>query len=225
MKYVFCLILSLLATPAMAQVVYQQPVVVQQKVVEFDSRYFLGDRGYYSTVENIKSERLTETVEGLKAEVQRLVGLLQAKDAQIDVLLKLLKGTGKDTPKVDIPTTPTAEAPVPADKPAEAPVEPDNGEYQSTELDEKVFAIFKAKCAQCHSETNANKLVLYKKSNDALIDQPLEYRALIHKLVQGVDLDSGERSMPPGKPLEDTEVSILYKWMQEEASRLIKKGK
>jgi mono/diheme cytochrome c family protein len=209
-------------------VAVRNKVVVDQKIVEFDARYFLGVPGYYSTLNAIEEERQTEDDNALKAENQTL-------RAQIELLIKLCNGNHPATP---------APAPSPAPKPTEpatppvTPTEPaptgpntggdgDNGGYEVTALDEKAYEIFKNKCASCHAENGSKgdwgtgePVVLYKKATDTLVLQPLENRALIHEVTRRVGLDDkGLSAMPPGGPLPDADVEVLYQWMQEEATR------
>ncbi len=202
-------------------------VVVDQKIVEFDARYYLGTPGYYSTINQIKEERATEDENALKAENQTL-------RAQIELLIKLCNagnGGGNHNPapvpqpKPEEPTTPPVTPEPTPDEPA-AGGDRDNGNYEVTELDEKAYTIFKNKCAQCHSENGTkgswggNPVVLFKKATDTLVLQPLENRALIHEVTRRVGLDDkGLSAMPPGGPLPDADVEVLYQWMQEEATR------
>lgn len=205
-------------------VAVKNQVIVDQKIVEFDARYFLGQPGYYTTLNQIKEERAEEDANSIKAENQAL-------RAQIELLIKLCNGNKPD-PKPVEPTTPpvTPSEPTTPDEPTTGGDGDNGGGYYVTELDEKAYAIFKNKCAQCHSEKaskgdwgNGSPVVLYKKDTDTLVLQPIENRALIHEVVRRVGLDDkGLSAMPPGGPLPDEDVEVLYQWMQEEATRFRK---
>src|SRR5690606_33821829 len=111
--------------------------------------------------------------------------------------------------------------PVTPDEPA-TPDEPnaggdgDDGDYEVTDLDEKVYEIFKNRCASCHAEkgtkgawASGDAVLLYKKATNTLVLQPLENRALIHEVTRRVGLDDkGLSAMPPGAPLPDGEVEV-----------------
>ena len=195
-------------------------VTVIQKVVEFDSDYFLGIDGYYDTSNQIRQDRLTEENDVLRARLDKLT-------AQMEILLRLFKESKSDT-DTDTEINPDPIEPNITDDLDEAiDKKSDNNndttdEYIPTELDSKVHNIFKTKCARCHNETKqSGGLKLFNRQTDALVLLPIETRLNVHDVTNGVGLETkGLSRMPPNRPLLDAEVEILRQWALEEAARL-----
>lgn len=200
----------LLCVPTMAGHNHRQAVVVKQRVVEFDARTFLGVDGYYSTINQIRAEKFQEQ----QAQYERI--LIEQK-AQIQLLKELL-GQGI----IPNPVTPEPVEPEPGPVPPK-PIQPvDPGDYVPTQLDGAVFELFNNNCKKCHGKDDgAGGIKLIDAETDSLVLLPLEWRAHVHDLVNGVNLKERDlRAMPPGNPLNNEDVETLRLWMLEEASRL-----
>lgn len=191
------------ATPPVYNKVQQ--IVVPQKVVEFDARYFQGLDSYFSVGEKLRTEKQEER----SAEIEFYKG-------QIDMLLKILANqNGSKT--IPVPANPTSTTgPEQPTQPSPAPV--DNGEYKVTDIDKKVYNIFKAKCARCHGDTKQDGgLTLVKDDSLQLVD--INDRVEIYDRTLGTGLEArGKTRMPKGGlALSDDEVETLRLWMVQES--------
>lgn len=179
-----------------------QQVVVPQRVVTFDDNYYQGLNGYFSVGEKLRAEKQEEK----NTELEYYKG-------QIDMLLKVLANKGINTEAVPTPNNPIPQPPT-------VPTPPDNGEYKVTEVDKKVYNIFKAKCARCHGDTQQDGgLALIKDGALQLVD--IYDRVEIHDRVSGISLEQrGKARMPKGgNVLADDEVETMRLWMVQESDQ------
>jgi hypothetical protein len=212
-----------------------EQVIVEQRQVVFDDRYFHGDDGYYSVANNIRQERYGEQANQKQKITDDKITEIQKENAElkgkIDTLIGLLKG---------LPTTPT---PPPQPIPAPTPVVPTNpppvnptptppvtpnppgNPPAATQLDSGVFAIFNAKCAKCHNQQNAKgNLQLVDTTTNGLFYQDIFNRVEIYDRTNGVGLSARNKTkMPMGGVLTDSEVETIRLWMIEESDRNRKK--
>lgn len=222
MKYLIG-ILVLGASPAFAtDYVAQQKfkdVIVEQKVVEFDDRYFYGIEGYYGVGQNIRQAQQIEATRQRDDEIRRL-------KIQIDVLTNILK-TERSRNHAEVENGDDfrpIETPVQEEQPAEVPAEqrdPDAEYVSDKDLHGKVYRIFKDKCSACHGPDpdyspeliGKDKLGFYLPSSDL----SLADRAKIFDRVYGVGLEDRDLArMPKGdQPLTDEEVEVLRLYMLE----------
>jgi hypothetical protein len=184
------------------------------KRVEFDARYFQGLDGYYSVGEELRLQQEAQNIN----ELQQILRENARMQGQIEMLLKVLSNQ-----KVDIPEQGPKPEPEPQPQPEPEPepgIEPDPEPYKPTELDVRVYHLFKQKCARCHGDTKQDGgLSLIR--DGALQLVPLEDRTEIHDRVHGVGLsDRGKAKMPKGGSLSDKEVEDLRLWMVQESDRL-----
>jgi len=187
------------------QNVHNDALIIKEKRVEFDYRVFAGSDGYYSLGDALKEEYN----EGVEKE------LIETK-AQLDLALKLLH-------KKNMPMKPvTPEDETNTDEVPETPEEPETevppSEY--TELDKKVYAIFRADCVSCHGTTPVNNSLSLLNS-EGLAQVSLAARNRIHDRVNAVGLkERGLAKMPKGnKTLSDEEVEIIRLWGLELANK------
>lgn len=188
------------------QIVPIQQFQVQQKVVEFDSRYFLGEDGYYSVRDNLLEQKVQEANnENLKLR------------AEIDVLWKLVQKCLKDN---NVGHEPYPE-PVPQ-QPTQPTNPPDDGRAV-TELDRKVYNVFSNNCANCHGAEQNVRMKLVDTTKGTLFDRSLDERVEIWTRTDQTELSTfGLKGMPPGKVLNDNDVTSIKQWMIEEALRIRK---
>ena len=196
-----CLLVCLLVTPAVRATDFnRQNVIVRQKIVEYDPRYYLGLDGYYSVGQKIQADEQSATLNDISS--------------KLDVLIQLLsRGQNLPTPVEPLkPKEPTQP---------ENPTTPENPDgLEPTALDINVYNIFSTNCASCHNENKkGGGLQLVNAANKSLIYQDLVTRVLIEKAVF-----SGKMPLS-GKKLSDKDVDTLKKWMQEEAEILKKEEK
>jgi len=181
--------------------------IVQQKVVEFDPRYYYGVNGYYSVAERLKRDKLQELLEQ-NARMQ----------AQIDLLIKLL---GQTPPVVPVsppiippvtPVDPTVDPTV--DPPVNPPVVPENPPGNVNDLEQKVYTIFYDSCVNCHGNKDAEKrLQLIDEDKGQLFNWGVARTVDIVQRVERVYLN-GKKAMPPsGTTLTDEDVQTLKEWM------------
>jgi mono/diheme cytochrome c family protein len=169
-------------------------LIIKEKRVQFDARYFLGLDGYYSVGNNLKQEYDTSVEDELKA-----------TKAKLELALELLKDC-KELPKDDVPQDP----------------KPDKEENPNgyTELDKKVYTIFRESCVNCHGNTPQNNSLSLLNSN-GLADLSLSQKVNIHDRTNAVGLEErGLDKMPKGnKTLSNDEVEILRLWYLEHAAK------
>jgi mono/diheme cytochrome c family protein len=185
---------------------YVQNVVIPQKTIEFDKRYFQGQDYYYSVGEKLEKNKVEEK----DAQIEFYKG-------QLDLILKILAAkTGVELTPGNIPT------PSPSPSPSPTPESPpsEEGEYKVTELDKKVYSIFKNQCARCHGDTKQDGGIALIK-NDVLQLVDIFDRVEIHDRVNGIGLEArGKTRMPKGSsPLADAYVETLRLWAVEESDR------
>jgi mono/diheme cytochrome c family protein len=190
-----------------------QQVVIPQRVVQFDARYFEGVDNYFSLGEKLKTEKQAEKAdeaEFYKGQIKMLLEIMAAQQAGG----KPLPAPVNPNPGVDPPPAPQ---PVP---PAPVPEDNNSGDYKVTEIDKKVFGIFSASCAKCHGDSKQDGgLTLIKGGALQLVD--LADRAEIYDRVLGVGLEArGKAKMPKGGVLSDNDVESLRLWMMEESDRI-----
>ncbi len=194
------------ATPPL---IYQN-VVVPQRIVQFDANYFQGLNSYYAVGDKIRAEKATETT----SEVEFYKG-------QIDMLLKILATKqGIPVPGTPIAPVPTPEVPVAGTVPEQPPVPANTGDYQVTEVDKKVYNIFKSKCSRCHGDTKQDGgLALVKDNTLQLVD--IYDRVEIYDRTLGLSLEArGKARMPKGGvALSDDEVETVRLWMVQESDQ------
>jgi cytochrome c553 len=181
-------------------------LIIKEKRVEFDYRVFSGSDGYYALGDSLKQE-YNENVEK---------ELIETK-AQLDLALKLLHKKKMMPPKED--ETPTDDGETSVDE-MPVPAEPESTPSQYTELDKKVYAIFRADCSSCHGTNPVNNsLSLINK--DGLPELTLASRNRIHDRVNNVGLaERGLAKMPKGnKTLGDEDVEAIRLWVQELAAK------
>ena len=182
--------------------------IIKQRVVEFDARYFVGDDGYFSTAENIRTQRIAEQYVTIE---DRLIDL-QSQIESINSFIKNINTTPKvdNTPKVDDKEEPKQDVPSNID-PKEL----------GTEVDANVAKIFKDSCVACHGNESSFALFGDDEKGEYLRNLPLATRTEIYNRVLGADLDIQEKArMPKGAPpLSDEEVSSLRLWMIQKANQ------
>ncbi len=171
-----------------------QPLVIQQKKVQFDGRYYLGDNGYYAVENNLRAEK-----EEAKADDAA------ALREQNEILKQILAAITNGKP---VPGTPVAPTP---DEPAVEPV---------NTRDNEVLTLFKRACAKCHGDTKADGgLVLVKGGQLQFTGQTKEdyvARTNIYFRVNGPGLkEHSLAQMPKGGALTDDEALSVYLWMSE----------
>lgn len=186
-----------------------QQVIIPQRVVQFDARYFEGVENYFSLGEKLKTEKQDEKAdeaEFYKGQIKMLLEIMAAQQA------------GKQLP-APAPVNPNPNTEV-VPPPEPQPVPGDDGEYKVTETDRKVYAIFAASCAKCHGDSKQDGgMTLIKGGALQLVD--LADRAEIYDRVLGVSLEArGKAKMPKGGVLSDNDVETLRLWMMEESDRL-----
>lgn len=187
-----------------------QQVIIPQRVVQFDARYFEGTDNYFSLGEKLKSEKQeekTNEVEFYKGKIKMLLEIMAAQQA----------GKPVAPAPVPAPSNPGTEVTPP---PEPQPVPGNAGEYKVTETDKKVYTIFSASCAKCHGDSKQDGgLALIKNGALQLVD--LADRAEIYDRVLGVSLEArGKAKMPKGGNLSDNDVETLRLWMMEESDRI-----
>jgi mono/diheme cytochrome c family protein len=208
--YYYTLLFLLLVGPVFGQHTFHkvqtvQQVVVPQRVVQFDSAYYLGLDGYYSVGDKIRQEKAQEKSDELtEAQKDR-----EYYKGQVELLLKVL--AANNGAKLIPSNQPTPN------EPTEVTPQPTSGNY-----DDKVLEIFNAKCARCHGENKSDAgLSLVKNSklqynNDTLAD--FKMREKIFDLVYGANLkERGLSQMPKGSSLSDEEVEYIRLWMVTKA--------
>lgn len=176
-------------------------ILVPQKVVEFDSRYYYGIEGYYSLGPSIHREKIQELTEQ-NAKLQ----------AQLQILIDLLKNQNQ-TPNPTMPTVPNVVPEQPT-----VP-EPDNG---VSPLAQRVYDIFVTNCANCHGEADSDRLQLVDVEQGQLIVHGTASMADIVQRVERVYL-ADKKPMPPGGVvLADEDVQALKEYMYTIASEELK---
>src|SRR3990167_493950 len=193
-----CLLVCLLVTPAVRATDFnRQNVIVRQKIVEYDPRYYLGLDGYYSVGQKIQADEQSATLNDISS--------------KLDVLIQLLS-RGQNLPTPVEPLKPKEP------RQPENPTTPENPDgLEPTALDINAYNIFSTNCASCHNENKkGGRLQLVNAANKSLIYQDLVTRVLIEKAVF-----SGKMPLS-GKKLSDKDVDALKKWIQEEAEILKK---
>lgn len=209
-----CLTSQVKATPPVYYNNKVQQIIIPQKVVEFDARYFQGVDSYFSVGEQLRAEKNQEK----NAEIEFYKG-------QVEMLLKVL--SNQSGGKV-IPTNPTPTNPEPNPVPSPDPTNPypqpvptqNPDEYKVTDIDRKVYNIFKTKCSRCHGDTKQDGgLTLVKSDTLQLLD--INDRVELYDRVQGINLEArGKARMPKGgAALSDDEVETMRLWMIEESDR------
>lgn len=170
--------------------VWSSDIIIQQKRVEFDARYFLKFDGYYSTLPSLEKEQLDEQLIVLQEENSRL-------RAQNDLLRELLADAGTNLD--DVPDV------------------VDDGPYTPTLMDKKVYKIFKESCSSCHNESSqAAGLKLFDTEKQTMVLLPPDKRLLVYRVVNGVGLkEDGLKRMPPSGPLPNEDVNHFVKWLEE----------
>jgi mono/diheme cytochrome c family protein len=189
-----------------------QQLVIPQRVVQFDERYFLGHEGYYAVGDKLRAEKEQEKVEDNNFALTEAQKQVEFYKGQVDMLLKIHAASGGK--KLDIPNV-TPNIPVPP-VPEEPAVEEDSG------YDGEVLKIVNAKCARCHGENKADAGISLVKNaklqynNDSLEDWKM--RSKIFDLVYGANLkERGLAQMPKGGSLSDEEVEYIRLWMVSKA--------
>lgn len=199
MKYLILATLLLL----FPSIGYADNYIIKQKLVEFDNDYYQGVNGYYSTARSLR------TREDVRKEQENEEIQLQILETLQRIESKLSTG---DTPELpEVPQTPDVpEEPVPTESP------------DVSDLNLKVFNIFKKNCANCHNDTKSSKelaLVGEENGEEFLYDLPLSDRVLIHHVTNNVNLDkTGHKLMPiGGPPLDNDSVETLRLWVVDKA--------
>ncbi len=186
--------------PYAPYVANKDTVIVKQKIVEFDADTYLGLQGYYAVQDDAVAKH------GVAAQLTK-------KDDQIDALIKLLeKKYGEVKPDVnppELPPTPPVE------------VKPDS----DTNVNAKVFAIFKKNCVSCHGPNQASgklKLIDRDAKGEFLVNVGLK-SVRVYDRVKGEHLkERGLDLMPLNKgPIDDKDVLAIYLWMIETTDKLI----
>lgn len=167
---------------------YVQPLVVRQKVVEFDADTYLGTYGYYSVGEKLKAEKLSAE----DAENAYLRGKIDALREELD----RLRGV---KPNGDVPLPNNPE--VPEDDPVLI-------------LENKVLDIFtRYNCIKCHVNPQ-NGVVLVK--DGKLADLDVFARRDVYYRSEGSHLENGDVRMPKGAPpMKDEDVNILFSYLMQ----------
>lgn len=184
-------------------------VRVNQKVVEFDRDYFLGQEGYFDVADQLRFEnQRVQQVQQNKT--------IEKQQEQIDKLLKIVNELVKKKSEEPKPVAPPNDTPV---------INPPSPVVGSNALDLKVFRIFKTNCASCHTGDSARKgfkLIGKAGSNEYLFNLSLQDRVIVHDVVSGKNLrERGKKLMPLGGPkLSDSDIEILRLWMVKEAENV-----
>lgn len=179
-------------------------LVVEQKRVEFDSRYFLGLDGYYSVGEELRLRKIQEDNVALRAQNDLLINLIKNT--------RLNRNEDCDEPKEPVDPKDPVEPKEPVD-----PIEP-------TDLDRQVFDIFVNSCINCHSEKKQSAgLQLIDSTKGQLGWHNLETRVEIFDRTLGINLhDRGKQIMPPNvnQKLSNKDVETIRLWMVELAEKM-----
>ncbi len=170
--------------------VFRQQVLVPQKVVQFDPRYYYGVDGYYALGSSLQRDKIQELVEQ------------NAKlEAQLKLLIELLKNNPQLVPQPENPEVPT-ETP--------APQEPADG---VSALEQKVYDIFVSNCSDCHGGESQGRLQLVDVDKGQLIVHGAASMADIVQRVERVYLDNKKAMPPGGESLSDEDVQVLKQYM------------
>lgn len=191
------------------------PIVVKQKVVEFDDRYFFGVDGYYGVTDNFYQRKIIEDGQRYQEQIDDLKSELLKTQNQL-----LFQKTGKPVEEeVEI----VEKAPIRLKK-----IEGDIDTTKLTE-DEKylysnTYKLFKAKCLSCHGYNDDYGVNLIgKDSGGEYLNNTgtsVGLAAIIFHRVQGVGLEEGETRMPKGdSPLTDDEVQVFYQFLINKAKK------
>jgi len=224
MKFIFALVLCLFVGTASGSNYYNNSyhnndVVVLQKQVLFDSRYFLGVNGYYQVGQDIQQKAQQSKYDELNSRISNLEGKSQLLEKQNQTLLQKI-GPGPIAPPQPTPEPTPTPTPDPTPTPPTSENPPDQPIYTPTQLDKQVYQIFNTKCITCHGADAKAGLQLVK--DGSLLKPDLSDMVEIYDRVNGVDLH-GKARMPKGKPpLPTSDVNIIKAWMVEEANNLRK---
>ena len=219
MRYILALVLSLtLGVSAMAE--DNVEVKIDQRRVQFDERVFRGADGAFSTINQIREEKLENENFELRNSMQRM-------QAQLDLLMKMVRQAPvAEQPQVEEPVGGDIDDfPDPSDAVEEEPVQPPVNEidpttYQVTDLDVRAFRIFNKSCVNCHNEKKQNGgFQLLNQEKQTLVLHPLQNRAIIWAAVTGEGKDLGIAEMPYNNSLSDKDKNVIKEWMLEEAIR------
>ncbi len=183
--YIFGLSFLFAATSVLATD-YGQAVIVAQKQVQIDPRYYSGIQGYYAVGNQIAQEK-----QALKAED------LATLSAKVDALIKLFEALAKVQGGGAVPEPVPPAAPAP----------------QEDKIRDDFVTLMKAKCFSCH-KNDANGLAIF--DNNGVVTGDLRNIVKIHDRAEGVVLEKGESVMPKGgKPLTDAEMKIIKAYMHK----------
>jgi len=182
-----------------------QQLVIPQRTVQFDQRYFLGEHGYYAVEGKLRKEKSDEKDD----QIRNLENEVIANKAKLDALLELFRGGGTVKPPTGGIPLPVDPVPVPP-KPEEPPVE--DG------YDAQVLKIFGTKCARCHGDSKADagfrSVVNGKLLHNGETVEDYRTRNKIFDLVYGANLkERGLSQMPKGSSLTDEEVELIRLWV------------
>ncbi len=227
---------------------YNQVVVLEKQVV-FDSRYYLGQPAYYAIGQNFQAPSFAlatqaQALNGLGTSLKTINDNIITVSGKLDTLTNAINQIQPLQPVPPpvvppSPPTPTPEPPQPSPTPNPTPnpeptptpppsptpqptPNPQPNPNDTTELDKLIYPIVQSKCASCHGpELHKGDLILFK---DGVLQKPaLADLILIAHRVEGTDLEDGETRMPAGKPaLPDNEVKLFKLWAVEEAKALNK---
>ena len=187
-------------------------VIIEQKVVNFDDRYYYGVNGYYDVANNIRER---QAIELRRQDTERVRSL----ELQLETLIQLMKQNQGQQILAD----PKIDRPEPLNEEAKFRKEDINEEELGDNLDAKVFGIFKNKCSACHGPNSdySPELIGKDELGEYLPSSQLslEDRISIYDRTKGVHLEErGLARMPKGdEPLTDDEVDALFLYLMRVA--------
>lgn len=221
MKILFTLLISLTLILSVKATDYIQQYTVPQKVIQFDSRYFSGIDGYFSTQNLVNQQQTEERLSNLEEQLKELTRILSEINSKLG---KINGPTNDDSTDVqpDVPNSDGDSDDTNTDNNSNIPTEDGNVGGEPTELDIKSYTIFSTKCATCHGKENSEGgLRLIDKETESLFYQNLATRVNIFDRVNGVGLqERGLARMPKNGQLSDEEVETLRLWMVEGAENV-----
>lgn len=177
------------------QLSQQVNIDFQVKRIQFDENYFLGNDGFYFVYGS---------------------GDVQNLSNQLDSILERLNKPPVITPPEPKPTVPESK-PQP-ETPTTLPVTEQKPWITNPQgIDADVYIVFVNKCASCHSGSKPKGgLALVDKDREFLANLSKADRQTLFRLVDGKNLEPGERAMPLGSPaLSQDQQEKIHAWVDK----------